>query len=65
MKKLFLISSCFAVLAFSGCKKNDTTPPVETPVTELDVLTDFANVVVNPNYEDARNHLAIASQARP
>ena len=52
MKNLFLISSCFALLLVSGCKKNDTTPPVDTPVSELDVLTDFANVLVNPNYQD-------------
>src|SRR5580765_7045734 len=65
MKKIFLILSCFALLASNGCKKNDTTPPVDIPVTELDVLTDFANVVVNPNYQDLQakaNALNLASQ---
>jgi predicted lipoprotein len=54
-KKLFLIPFALVAIAFSSCKKNDTIPPVNTPVTELDVLTDFANVVVNPNYQELQS----------
>lgn len=65
MKKLFFISSCAAFIAFNSCKKDEESPPVDTPVTELEVLTDFANVLANPNYEDIEakaNALNIAAQ---
>jgi len=67
MKQLLLISTCIALLAINGCKKtDDTNDPVDTTVTELKVLTDFAYVLANPNYQDIQekaNALNVAAQA--
>ncbi len=67
MKQLLLISTCIALLSTNGCKKtDDTNDPVDTTVTELKVLTDFAYVLANPNYQDIQekaNALNVAAQA--
>jgi len=53
MKQLFYILISMILISGIGCKKTDTnTNPVDTTVTELEVLSDFANVLVNPNYQD-------------
>ncbi|HTR81158.1 MAG TPA: imelysin family protein [Bacteroidota bacterium] len=53
MKKLAFIVPTLIFLFFAGCNKNPTEPS-PTPAGDLEgeVLTDFANVVVNPNYAD-------------
>lgn len=66
MKKWLFLSSCAAFLLFGGCTRNHNTPPVDTTVKELDVLTDFANVLANPNYQEIQvkaSALNMAAQA--
>jgi putative iron-regulated protein len=53
MKNTLLGLSCVAVLALSSCGKDNnpvTTQP--TAVDEQEVITQFVNVVGNPNYAD-------------
>ncbi len=52
MKSLFIIGIFFVMLTLSSCKRNVKQPPVDNSVSEQSVLTDFANIVVNPNYQD-------------
>ena len=49
---LTLLVSAFFI---SGCNKKTKEPPVIIKVSEQDVLTDFAHVLVNPNYQDIQN----------
>jgi len=63
MKKILLLSSCAIVLLFTDCRRKSTNPPVDTTVNELDVLTDFANVLVNPNYQDIQAKAALLNAA--
>jgi putative iron-regulated protein len=51
-------------LLISGCSKNPTAPVTTTGGDlEGEVLTDFANVVVNPNYQDLQTKAAALNQA--
>jgi uncharacterized iron-regulated protein len=50
MKNNLLGLSCVAVLALSSCSKDKTTPVQTTTVSEQEVITQFVNVVGNPNY---------------
>ena len=56
MKKSLILSLCLASIVISGCKKNNddeqTTTTTTTTELEKQLLTDFANVLVNPNYVD-------------
>src|SRR5262245_47616439 len=65
-KQLFFIAACTILLSDYGCKKtDDTNNPTDSTVTELEVLTDFANVLANPNYQDIKakaNELNLAAQ---
>lgn len=51
LKNKILPAICFILCMLIGCKK-DASPPLTDAGTELNVLTDFANVLVNPNYAD-------------
>jgi uncharacterized iron-regulated protein len=54
MKKKILFPVMIVLVVIGGCKKkedNDQTPP-PADATEQEMLTDFANVLVNPNYQD-------------
>ncbi len=55
MKKLFFISVSVILMLFSACTRKVKQPPADTKVSELDVLTDFAHVLVNPNYQDIQS----------
>ncbi|MEO8087177.1 MAG: imelysin family protein [Bacteroidota bacterium] len=64
MKQLLLfltVGSLFWIAACKPDKQNDITTDI--PVTEQQVLDDFANVIVNPNYQDLQqkaNELRLA-----
>ncbi|MBS1684619.1 MAG: hypothetical protein JSS76_07695 [Bacteroidetes bacterium] len=72
MKKLPLLLLS-AVLLTAGCRKPETIttmtsdiPPVTTEgsvVTEENVLRDFADVLVNPNYRDIQANALVLQQA--
>ena len=53
MKRVLYFSFAIIIAVVSSCKKpNDTNATVQpTNVTETQVLQDFANVLVNPNYQ--------------
>ncbi len=51
MKNTLLALTCIAVIGLSSCGKDKTGNTVTTDV-EGQVITDFVNVVANPNYVD-------------
>src|ERR1700712_2801581 len=60
MKKISIAAMCALTLAFLSCgKDNPGNNNTDTGVTEQNVLTDFANVVVNPDYQDIQAKAAI------
>jgi len=63
VRKNILYSICLAV-AIAGCKKdsNDDSS-ASTPVTEQQVLDDFVNVLVLPNYADLHAKATALNQA--
>ena len=63
MKKTPLAFLTASFLFIAGCTKNPTAPAPTTGDLESEVLTDFANVVVNPNYEDLQTKATILSQS--
>lgn len=66
MKNTFLAILAFSTLAIglNGCSKATTNKATATTtVTETQVLTDFANDLVNPNYEDIQAKASIMNDA--
>ncbi len=52
MRKLIIASVISVFFAAVSCKKETSNNIEGRTTTEAEVLTDFANVLVNPNYED-------------
>ncbi len=66
MKKTVLAIACIGALAVSGCKKDKkvtTTPPVDFTTLEGQVLTDFSNKLVNPDYQDIKAKAGLLNDA--
>lgn len=62
MKKIILFSSLLAVTVISACKKDkDDETPIGTSAQQ--VLTDFANVLANPNYSDIATKAGVLNAA--
>lgn len=61
MKKIILAAFCLTSLSIiSSCKKDEVT---EETITSTQVLADFANTVVNPNYLDIQAKASALSAA--
>lgn len=73
MKLTTILTGSILALALAGCKKegNNTPAPNTGNAQEQSVLTDFAGVLVNPNYQDIQakalvmNNSIIAFNANP
>lgn len=65
MKKTFIAVVCMLLFAGAGCKKDDVSNNnTNTGATvEQNVLTDFAGVVVNPDYQDIQAKAQIMNNA--
>lgn len=64
MKNIFITAFCLAAIAIAGCKKDSTNNDQNTSAsTEQNVLTDFAAVLVNPNYQDIQAKALIMNNA--
>lgn len=64
MKKNIIYTACIVIISFCSCKKesgNDET--TEPPVTNAQVLTDFANILGKPNYNDINTRSGLLLQA--
>jgi predicted lipoprotein len=61
MKNVFITTLCIAgaVLATSSCKKDNPASTNISSTLETQVLTDFSNDLVNPNYQDIQAKAAI------
>lgn len=65
MKEKILISVLLVLATLAGCKPDDDDTQHNVKVNEQSVLSDFAYVVANPNYEDLQqkaNELNVAVQ---
>ncbi len=60
MKNTIAITLSILLLTLGACKKPDTATPA---ATEAQVLGDFANVVVSPNYQDIQNNANSLNEA--
>lgn len=65
MKIKIITTVCVASLAFAACKKENANNNNQTDQAALEqnVLTDFAGVLVNPNYQDIQAKAAIMNNA--
>ena len=63
MKNKFITICCIAALAIAGCKKDSTNDRTDDTTLEQNVLTDFAGVLVNPNYQDIQAKALIMNNA--
>ncbi|WP_183560181.1 imelysin family protein [Mucilaginibacter sp. SP1R1] len=64
MKNTILALSCIAVLGLSSCSKSNNSTPTNTDGTaEAQVITDFVNVVANPNYIDIQTNASKLNDA--
>lgn len=63
MKNIAIISFLVAVLAVAGCKKDNANSTTNDNTLEQNVLNDFANVLVNPNYQDIQAKALIMNNA--
>lgn len=64
MKNIFITAFCLVAIATTGCKKDNTNNDQNTTATtEQNVLTDFAGVLVNPNYQDIQAKALIMNNA--
>jgi predicted lipoprotein len=64
MKRTIITTLCVIALAAGSCKKENNNNNQSTDATlEQSVLTDFAGVLVNPNYQDIQAKAAIMNNA--
>jgi putative iron-regulated protein len=64
MKGTIITTLCIATLAIAGCKKESTNNNITADATlEQSVLTDFAAVVANPNYQEIQAKALILNNA--
>ncbi len=64
MKGKIITTLCIATLAIAGCKKESTNNNTTADATlEQSVLTDFAAVVANPNYQEIQAKALILNNA--
>ena len=66
MKGKIITTVCVLALAVASCKKDSTNNTGNTTAQatlEQNVLTDFANVLVNPNYQDIQAKANIMNNA--
>jgi putative iron-regulated protein len=64
MKRTIITTLCVVALAAGSCKKDNNNNNQNTSATlEQNVLTDFAGVLVNPNYQDIQAKAAIMNNA--
>jgi putative iron-regulated protein len=63
MKNKLLLPICIAAVVFAGCQKDKTNNGQTSAVTEQQVLTDFAAVLANPNYQDIQAKALIMNNA--
>ena len=59
MKNISIVALCALTLTAVSCGKDKPSTNTDGTVTEQQVLTDFANVVVNPDYQDIQAKAAI------
>ena len=63
MKNTFIPALFIGALAIAGCKKDTTGGTTNDATLEQNVLTDFAGVLVNPNYQDIQAKALIMNNA--
>jgi len=63
MKNKITAAILLAGLAIAGCKKDNTSNKATDNTLEQSVLTDFAGVLVNPNYQDIQAKAAVLNSA--
>src|ERR1700748_1297946 len=65
MKARLITALCVVALAIGSCKKenNNNGNPNTDATLEQNVLTDFANVVVNPDYQEIQAKALIMNNA--
>ena len=62
-KKIFLLIFALFISSISCKKENSNDPENETPVSNTEVLTDFANVLAKPNYADIKTRAGLLATA--
>lgn len=63
MKSIAIVSFLMAALAIAGCKKDNNNNTTNDNTLEQNVLNDFANVLVNPDYQDIQAKAQIMNNA--
>lgn len=62
IRRAVIASVCITTIVTSSCKKEDKSDSPDT-VTSEQVITDFANVLVNPNYRDIESKAGTLNDA--
>lgn len=63
LPKIFILISALFI-SFISCKKESNTDDKnEIPVTNAEVLADFANVLAKPNYADIKTRAGLLATA--
>lgn len=62
IKQTVIASVCITAVSISSCKKKEKTDLTDV-VTSEQVITDFANVLVNPNYRDIESKAGLLNDA--